>query len=121
MKITSNKLNSAIVKPHSFFLRLLLALLLLGSQQMGLAHSIAHLGDGGPPGSISKLQSKQLPADKVCQQCLAFAQVDAAVDTAPCAFIAPQLEEGMWLASLAGSALPITRCAFQSRAPPTSL
>ena len=109
------------MKRQPFFLRLLLILLLLGSHEMGLAHSIDHLADAGAPGSPAKSQSKQLPVDKVCQQCLAFAQVDAAVDTPPYAFIAPPLEEGIELASLASSAVPSTDCPFHSRAPPASL
>ena len=105
---------------HPFFLRLLLTLLLLGSQQMGLAHSIAHLTDADKGRSESRLQSKQLPSDKVCQQCMAFAQVDAGVNTPPFAFIALSLEKSLPLAGLASSAPAVTCCPFLSRAPPAS-
>lgn len=115
--VASNKLNSAIVKPHPFFLCLLLTLLLLGSQQMGLAHAIAHLGEESQRAS----QVKQVPADKLCERCLAFAQVGTAVDTAPLRFLVPVLEESVQLVNLAHSAPPATRCCFLSRAPPAPL
>ncbi|MBC7514153.1 MAG: hypothetical protein H7234_06925 [Herminiimonas sp.] len=98
-------------------LPLLLALLLLVAQQAGWTHALSHLGD--QTGSAS--QTKQVPADKLCQQCLAFAQIGSALQRAPLTFLVPPLEDCLTPVLAAMLAPVLLRCGFQSRAPPPSL
>lgn len=99
------------------FFPLLFALLLLAAQQAGWTHGLSHLGK--ETGSAS--QSKQVPADKLCQQCLAFAQIGSALQSAPLVLLAPPPKDCLTLARAASLAPVRLRCGFQSRAPPLSL
>jgi hypothetical protein len=55
-------------------LSLLLPLLMLLSQQGALWHEVSHLSDRPVPAQDGKRQ----PLDRLCEQCLAFAQMAAA-------------------------------------------
>jgi hypothetical protein len=105
------------------FLPLLFSILLLGAQHMGWVHALSHfegarsVSSQGQPGK----KRAQLPADKVCEQCLAFAQIAAALDRAPFAFIADSLQLCNAPASLAQDAPAAAFTAFLSRAPPVLL
>lgn len=98
-------------------LPLLLALLLLAAQQAGWTHGLSHLGERYDSVSLAK----QVPADKLCQQCLAFAQVGAALQRAPSNLVALPLEN--CILAMHPTRLVVVRlhCGFQSRAPPLRL
>jgi hypothetical protein len=97
-------------------LAIFLAFLLLLTQQMAFAHAIYHLS-GHPTGNE---KVKQLPAEKVCHQCLAFAQIDTAIQgEAPLAALAPAFSENIQRVPAQCPAAE-TFCDFQSRAPPAS-
>lgn len=102
---------------RKYFLPLLLAVLLLGAQQAGWIHALSHLGE--QTGSAS--QSKQVPAEKLCQQCLAFAQVGAALQPASLQVAILPLENCPIPACAAMPAQVRQLLGFQSRAPPFSL
>lgn len=104
-------------------IRVLLSLVLLMSQQMAFKHAMAHWatvshesaglqsdGDGGPLQGAAH--------DKLCAQCLDFAQLASPVGNSARAFF---VSESGFLYS-APAATPADRnrtvCFFQSRAPP---
>jgi hypothetical protein len=96
-------------------MHLLLTLLLLLSQQAVFSHAATHLGN--TPAS----QDKQLPHNKVCDQCVQGAQLGAALlDTSP---------DASWIGSPAVQVvqapvslhLPRPLRPFSSRAPPVLL
>lgn len=101
------------MKTRHIIVRLLLALTLLISQQMAMAHAVSHLS-----GSHTDSSGKQIAADQFCGDCLAAAQLGSAAvdsvapnafDTGPAPAHVPQVAHVF---------LPGTACAFQSRAPP---
>ena len=102
---------------RKYLLPLLLALLLLGAQQAGWTHALSHLGEQ----TNSASQPKQVPADKLCQQCLAFAQIGSALQRATVVLFAPPLEDCLPLTRAAYHAPVAKRFDFQSRAPPIVL
>lgn len=110
------------------FAYVMLSLLLVLSQQMGISHALSHWsanGNGGNSGrsvaSAGERQvrvSKSLALDQSCEQCLAFAQIGSALDTAVHSL--PVTRAGA-VAIIAGAELsfrPRTVCVFHSRAPP---
>ena len=98
-------------------LPLLLALLLLVAQQAGWTHGLSHLGERNDAGSLAK----QAPADKLCQQCLAFAQVGAALQRAPLTLLALPLEDCSLAIHPTRLVTVRLQCGFQPRAPPLYL
>ena len=101
-------------KPRTF-LCVLLAALLLAIQQFGFAHALTHLA--GPNPQRPTRSDTQHPAEKVCIECVAFAQIGAGLTgQAPVAApIAPQIEVA---AGPARVHTPEFVPAFRSRAPP---
>jgi hypothetical protein len=104
---------SGFMTTRHILLRLLLALTLLFSQQVAMAHAMSHLS-----GSHLDASGKQVPADDYCGDCLSAAQLGSAANNTAAPMpadagpvIAPSLHVAH--AFLAGTA-----CAFQSRAPP---
>ncbi|MGZ3159533.1 MAG: hypothetical protein ACXU7D_09230 [Burkholderiaceae bacterium] len=95
-------------------LPVLLAFLLLVSQQMGYAHTVSHLSDG----SRHSQQNKQLPIEQVCDQCLAFAQIGSALTSHAFLVFADAAPSPVSLSHTAPILVPRTVCAFHSRAPP---
>jgi hypothetical protein len=100
---------------HRTFIHIALAFLLLLSQQLGISHAITHLSTGADAGS---LQKKQLPVEKQCAQCLAFAAVDSGLASSSPAFIRPAGPEDGYAGMLFTGPLPAAILAFESRAPP---
>lgn len=111
-----------------FFFRLILSCVLLGAQQMGYAHALSHLRASTGAGDVAKSAGRSgsgangangsLQADKACEQCLAFAQIDAMLggaDSGSLADISLAVDRPHLLQP---GLLPVTACAFQSRAPP---
>jgi hypothetical protein len=101
------------MKTRHILVRLLLALTLLVSQQMAMAHVVSHLS-----GSHTDSSGKQIAADQFCGDCLSAAQLgSAAVDS-----VAPNaLDTGFappHVLQVAHLFLSGTTCVFQSRAPP---
>ena len=92
-----------------------LATLLVAIQQFGFAHALTHLTN--PNSQRPSRNDTQHPAEKVCTECVAFAQIGAALTghVPPAAVAAPRFEV---------AALPLRVFdpefvpAFQSRAPP---
>ena len=102
------------VKRARTFLCVLMACLLVAIQQIGFAHALTHLAN---PAQQSQRNDKQHPAEKVCIECVTFAQIGAGLaNAAPAALPAA--------AHLAVAAIAFRNFApefipaFLSRAPP---
>lgn len=106
------------------FVRILLSLLLLVTQQMSLSHAFTHLAAAQPPavqgqqGDDDGGASKNLAVDPSCQQCLAFAQLAGPLGSTPPAFALPALSDSHFLLAVADGRPRHSACPFQSRAPP---
>lgn len=118
------------------FVYLLLSLLLVFSQQMGITHALSHwsqwsnsvaggdsagqlqLAAPGEEGAAASGASKSLALDQGCGQCLAFAQIGAALHSHFYSF--PVVNGAALAVDAAPSVSPCRRtvCAFRSRAPP---
>jgi hypothetical protein len=106
---------------------LLLSIVLLLSQQMAIAHVIAHWGARASTTSVRASAStddsfsKPIAQDQGCEQCLAFAQIATAVGQEPRSFVPPS--QGTWSIAALAPRLVCARapCAFRSRAPPASV
>ena len=102
----------------------MLALLLVLSQQLGMAHAVSHWSDYRHTGEQVQLQdadatlSAGLALDHNCSQCLAFAQLASAVNTPDYTFPACASRVPHGLVPGAPSLCQRTTCAYQSRAPP---
>lgn len=93
-----------------------LALLLVTIQQLGFAHALSHLTNPNSP--RSSRNDTQQPVEKVCIECVAFAQIGAGLTgAAPApAVVATQIEVvAAPFRVFAPEFLPV----FRSRAPPT--
>jgi hypothetical protein len=116
---------AAVKKANRHFLHVLLAVLLVLSQQLGMAHAVSHWSDFR---SASEQQqatdvdgsglSAGLALDHNCSQCAAFASLASAIHTPSFTFLSVD-----YSAPQAGVALPQltgTRSAraYDSRAPP---
>ena len=68
---------------RKLYLSLLLPMLMLLAQQGALWHEIGHLSRGTASGApvSQQQQSDQQHLDKLCESCLAFAQLAAAANT----------------------------------------
>lgn len=108
------------------FLRILLSLLLLVTQQMGLTHALSHLGTVQPPAVLGQQggdgdedgRAKSLALDAGCQQCLAFAQLAGPLGSKTVAFALPDLADSHFILAVADGQPRHSACPFQSRAPP---
>ncbi len=96
---------------------LILSLLLLGTQQMGWAHALSHFADG----STSTSQGKQGTAEKICEQCLAFAQLGAGLQGPTSRLPAIPLEVFIAPVHAERSIHARVQSGFRSRAPPLPL
>ncbi|MBA5604020.1 hypothetical protein H3H36_01410 [Duganella sp. FT3S] len=106
------------------FAYVMLSLLLVLSQQMGISHALSHWSGSGrvtanAGGGERQLRAnKSLALDQSCEQCLAFAQIGSALDTAIHAI--PAMRAGA-VAVIGGPETSCHRrtvCVFHSRAPP---
>jgi hypothetical protein len=105
------------------FIRVLLSLLLLVSQQMAVSHAMSHWS-GSTDKSVNvqfdgtDKPSKPVAHEHSCAHCFAYGQLASAIGSSAYAFPAVDVQ-WMHLASLAPSAdCTRTVCVFQSRAPP---
>lgn len=106
--------------------------MLLGAQQMGWTHALSHLrlaggrvvgaAAGGVTGvDRAETGRRQLPqADQPCEQCLAFAQIDAVVAAAIRVVPADASPDAARSVPTPAGLLPATACVFRSRAPPAA-
>ena len=69
------------VQKNRNFVCVLLAVLLVAIQQLGFAHALTHLGNAAP--QKSSRNDTQHPAEKVCIECVAFAQLGAGLTSQP--------------------------------------
>jgi hypothetical protein len=102
------------VKNHRQILSVLLALLLLLTQQMGYAHTVSHLSGSG---HLSQ-QNKHLPIEQACEQCLAFAQIGSALTSHLFQIFADAAPTPLPLPHVTPILIARTICVFHSRAPP---
>jgi hypothetical protein len=107
-------INILAVKIRQTLFSALLALLLLMTQQMGLAHSVSHLSR-----SHATSQEKQLPIGQVCDQCLAFAQIGSALTGHAFSAAADAPLALVLDVNFTQIIDPVTVCVFHSRAPPS--
>lgn len=106
------------------FIRVLLSLLLLVSQQMASSHVMSHLASALDRAGVVQTAAADeglasaVAQHQTCSQCLAFAQLAGPLATSPRAFAVPEhATAGVVPGELcAGDARTIL--AFQSRAPP---
>lgn len=77
------------------FVRVLLSLLLLISQQMASSHVMSHLAGNADAGAAlfqgdDGGLAKAVAQDQTCSQCLAFAQLSGPLASTPPAFVIPR-------------------------------
>jgi hypothetical protein len=94
---------------------ILLAFLLLLSQQLAIAHAVSHLSSDLAP---STSHDKHLPGAMQCDRCLSFASIGSALPTPPLCFFFDLPPSRVAVGTPAGQFLSRTICAFNSRAPP---
>ena len=108
---------------RSLFLRVLLSLLLLVSQQMAVSHAMSHwTGAADKPAQVQAggkhAPSKELAHEAGCAQCFAYAQLASALGS-PAYLVSLPVVQAFHLASPIPCADCIrTVCVFQPRAPP---
>ena len=129
----ANTIESGTVRLPKLFLPFLLSLLLLGAQQMGWWHACSHWRNGAL--QVQAAQSASNPetsalaplvnllpaADKACGECLAFAQITAALCQPPLDFSSGSMATCVVAAAPVSAGLAADFFAFESRAPPIRL
>jgi hypothetical protein len=107
------------------FIRVLLSLLLLVSQQMASTHVLSHLTGSLDRPAVAHVQapgddelSSAFAQDQTCNQCLAFAQLAGPMPSSPPAFVIPQQQFSATDEVVVRAAGARIILAFQSRAPP---
>ncbi len=105
------------VKPQRIFSHLAFALFLLLSQQLGIAHAISHFSSDRVSRSSHE---KHLPAEMHCSQCLAFAAIGSALNSAPATFAAMLPVSWLPIAPSVAKPLLFALRAYHSRAPPVT-
>jgi hypothetical protein len=106
-----------------FLFRLLLSLLLLGSQHLATAHVLSHLSSSvgrtaQVDGGASHERQGALAQDQSCHKCLAFAQLGGPLGTAFFAFPLPACESVPVFGADVAALHARTILAFHSRGPP---
>jgi hypothetical protein len=107
---------------RNLFLRVVLSLLLLVSQQSALSHAMSHWTGGDQTeqaqSGSKRTASKGSVHDANCAQCLSYAQMASAIGSP--AYVMPALDlAAVHLVSpIPASDCARTDCVFQSRAPP---
>lgn len=106
-------IRPSVIKPRTLT-NLLLSCLLVLTQQLGIAHALSHLASPVPKAPRSDTNH---PAEKVCTDCMMFAQLGAALTSSPVTPVAlgPQYEI---LAASFRVFHPELSLPFHSRAPP---
>jgi len=100
-----------------------LSLLLLFTQQLGVAHVYTHwLGVEQQNVRLSDEDQaehrKRLAVDKICAECVSVAQMGAAITSSPLTLAISTLSTGPITIEATQAACERTTCVFQSRAPP---
>ncbi|MCE3262457.1 MAG: hypothetical protein K0R43_1536 [Pseudoduganella sp.] len=114
----------AVVKANRHLFHVFLALLLVLSQQLGMAHAVSHWSDfrhGGEQQALSGNEpglSAGLALDHNCSQCAAFASLANAVGTPHHAVLALDYTAPQAGAALAQPHGARSARAYDSRAPP---
>jgi hypothetical protein len=103
------------VKNTRNFLCVVLACLLVAIQQFGFAHALSHLAS--PNSQRPTRNDTQHPAEKVCTECVAFAQIGAAL-TGHAPVVAAPAPRVEIVAAPVRVFDPEFIPAFRSRAPP---
>ena len=108
---------------RSLFLRVLLSLLLLVSQQMAVGHAMSHIAGSADKTAQTRAggkatPSKELADDAGCSQCFAYAQMASALGSP--AYVLPVVDAQPFHQSAAVRSADCIRtvCVFRSRAPP---
>jgi hypothetical protein len=107
---------------HTVMLRqraipILLAFLLLLSQQMGMAHAVSHLSSDL---TSSASHDRHLPSQMQCDQCIAFASIGSAVPSPPLSLFFDLSTSRVTVDARIGTFPVHTIRAFDSRAPPVA-
>jgi len=97
---------------------LLLSLLLVIAQQGAVAHEISHYVDDAKQ---SQQKNKQSPADKLCEKCLAFAQIAGAVHAEPPVLALLALLTYDYTPQAPGAVIAAEAPACRNRGPPALL
>ncbi len=108
------------------FIRVLMSLLLLFTQQMATSHVISHWNGSLETPSLAQLaqpagesdSSNPLAKDQSCNKCLVFAQLGAPLPSSSATYEAPELASLPVDGVLVAAAHARTILAFQSRGPP---
>jgi hypothetical protein len=110
------------------FIRVMLSLLLLLSQQMAISHAMTHWAGTqrgaaqlrkAPGGHDERRVSAGFAQGQTCEQCLAFAQIAGAVGSPERKFAADMAACCAAAASPTQPGCARTNCPFQPRAPPS--
>jgi hypothetical protein len=101
----------------------LLALLLLFTQQIAVTHIYTHWADiDQQANQLSDEEHaehrKRIAAHKVCSECVSVAHMAAAITSSPLTLVLTTLSAGVIAIPATLSACERTTCFFQSRAPP---
>ncbi len=115
----------AVKKANRQFLHVLLALLLVLSQQLGMAHAVSHWSDFRQGSELQKAAdadgnglSAGLALDHNCSQCAAFASLATAIHTPNFTFLAVDYSAPQAGVALQQLHTARTARAYDSRAPP---
>lgn len=100
-----------------------LSLLLLLTQQIGVAHVYTHWSSiDRPAARLSEEEQaehrKRIAAHKLCVECVSAAQIAAAITSSPPTLELSTISAGPIAMPVTLSACERTTCFFQSRAPP---
>ncbi len=101
----------------------LLALLLLLTQQIGVTHAYTHWS-GAEQQNVQLTDEdqaehrKRVAVHKVCSECVSVAQMGAAITSSPLTLAISTLSTGPVTIQATLAACQRTTCVFQSRAPP---
>ncbi|HEY0062834.1 MAG TPA: hypothetical protein VGC21_11980 [Telluria sp.] len=108
---------------RNLFLRVLLSLLLLVSQQSAMSHAVSHWTGSADQAAQAQTNGKRTLPNSViddagCAQCLTYAQMASAVGSP--SYVLPALDIGSvhQIAAIPSADCIRTVCVFQSRAPP---
>ena len=108
---------------RSLFLRVLLSLVLLVSQQMAASHALSHISGMAEQTVQAQAGGKNTPSKELaheagCSQCFAYAQMASAL--ASPAYLLPVVEAAAFhqIVPVRSADCVRTVCAFRSRAPP---
>ena len=106
------------MKIRSVFLRIILAVLLLVSQQAAMAHAFTHLV---APTHSSTTHNDELPSEQACHQCLAYLSMGSALASSANNLPENLADHATLIADQFERFFPASARHFDSRAPPASL